>query len=47
MGKAADQANLLTKEQLQQKEELEDQKRDFIKDMHSSIFNMILMASAT
>ncbi len=47
MGKAADQANLLTKEQLRLKEELEDQKKDCIKDMHSSISNMIFMTSTT
>ncbi len=47
MGKAADQANLLTKEQLRLREETEDLKKDRIKDMHSSISNMILMASAT
>jgi hypothetical protein len=47
MGKAADQANLLTKEQLRLREETEDLKKDRIKDMHLSISNMILMASAT
>ena len=47
MGEAADQANLLTKEQLRLREETEDLKKDRIKDMHSSISNMILMASAT
>ena len=44
MGKAADQANLLTKEQLRLREETEDLKKDRIKDMHLSISNMILMA---
>ncbi len=47
MGKAADQANLLSKEHLQLMEEMEDLKKDCIKDMHPSISNMILMASAT
>ena len=47
MGEAADQANLLTKEHLRLREETEDLKKDRIKDMHSSISNMILMASAT
>jgi hypothetical protein len=47
MGEAADQANLLAKEQLRLREETEDLKKDRIKDMHSSISNMILMASAT
>jgi len=47
MGKAADQANLLTKEQLRLREETEDLKKDWIKDMHSSISNMILVAFAT
>ena len=47
MGEAVDQANLLTKEQLRLREETEDLKKDRIKDMHLSISNMILMASAT
>ena len=47
MGVAADQANLLTKEQLRLREETEDLKKDRIKDMHSSISNMILVASVT
>ena len=47
MGKAADQANLRTKEQLRLREETEDLKKDRIKDMPSSISNMILMVSAT
>ena len=47
MGKAADQANLLSKEHLRLREETEDLKKDCIKDMHPSISNMILMASAT
>jgi hypothetical protein len=47
IGKAADQANLLSKEHLRLREETEDLKKDCIKDMHSSISNMILMASAT
>jgi len=46
MGEAADQANLLTKEQLRLREEAEDLKNYRIKDMHSSISNMILMVSA-
>jgi hypothetical protein len=47
MGKTADQANLLTKEQLRLKEETEDLKKDRIKDMHSFISNMISIASMT
>jgi hypothetical protein len=47
MGEAADQANLLSKEHFRLREETEDLKKDRIKDMHPSISNMILMASAT
>ncbi len=47
MGKAADQNIILKKEEMRLKEEAKDLKKDRIKDMHVSIFNMILMASVT
>ncbi len=47
MGKAADQTNVLKKEEMRLKGEADALKKDRIKDMHASIANMILMASAT
>jgi hypothetical protein len=46
MGKAADEANLLKREEIKLRGDKEDKKKDRIKDMHPSISNMILMVSA-
>jgi hypothetical protein len=46
MGDAADKANVLTQKEISMKGEEDDKKKDCIKDMHLSISNMILMASA-
>ncbi len=47
MGKAADETNILKKEEMKLKGKANALKKDRIKDMHASIANMILMASAT
>jgi hypothetical protein len=47
MGKAADETVILKKEEMRLKGEADNLKKDRIKDMHASISNMILMASAT
>jgi hypothetical protein len=47
MGEAADQTLILKKEEMRLKGEADNLKKDRIKDMHASISNMILMASAT
>ncbi len=46
MGKAADEANLLKCKEIMLRGDKDDKKKDRIKDMHPSISNMILMASA-
>jgi hypothetical protein len=46
MGEAADEANLLKRKEIKLQGEEDDKKKDRIKDMHPSISNMILMASA-
>jgi hypothetical protein len=46
MGEAADEANLLKRKEIKLQGDKDDKKKDRIKDMHPSIFNMILMASA-
>ncbi len=48
MGEAANKANMLKREEIRirMKGEEHNKKKDCIKDMHSSITNMILMASA-
>jgi hypothetical protein len=47
MGEAANQTLILKKEEMRLKGEDNNLKKDRIKDMHASISNMILMASAT
>ena len=47
MGKTADEANVLKRKEIKQRNEVSKQKKDRIKDMHPSILNMILMASST
>jgi hypothetical protein len=47
MGKAANKINILKMEEMRLKGEADALKKDQIKDMHSTISNMILMASAT
>jgi hypothetical protein len=47
MGKAANETVILKKEEMRLKGEADILKKDRIKDMHASISNMILMASAT
>ncbi len=46
MEEAADEANLLKREEIKLQGEKDNKKKDHIKDMHPSISNMILMASA-
>ena len=46
MREAADKANVLRLKEISLKGEEDDKKKDCIKDMHLSISNMILMASA-
>jgi hypothetical protein len=46
MGEAADEANLLKCKEIKLQGDKDDKKKDRIKDMHPSISNMILMASA-
>jgi hypothetical protein len=46
MGEAADEANSLKREEIKLKGEEDKKKKDHIKEMHPSISNMILMASA-
>jgi hypothetical protein len=46
MGEAADKANLLKQEQIKLQGDKDNKKKDCIKDMHPSISNMILVASA-
>jgi hypothetical protein len=46
MGEAADEANVLKRKEIKQRNKESDQKKDRIKDMHPSISNMILMASS-
>ncbi len=46
MGEAADEANLLKREEIKLRGDKDDKKKDRIKDMHPSISNMILMVSA-
>ncbi len=46
MGKAADEANILKRKKIKQRDNESKQKKDRIKDMHPSISNMILMASS-
>ncbi len=46
MGEAADEANLLKRKEIKQRDDESKQKKDRIKDMHLSISNMILMASS-
>jgi hypothetical protein len=46
MREAADKANMLKQEKINLKGEEDDKKKDRIKDIHLSISNMILMASA-
>jgi hypothetical protein len=45
-GEAADKANLLKQEEIKLQGDKDNKKKDCIKDMHPSISNMILMASA-
>jgi hypothetical protein len=47
MGEAADETNILKKKEMRLKGKANAFKKDRIKDMHTSIANMILMASAT
>jgi hypothetical protein len=47
MGEAANQTLIIKKEEMRLKGEANNLKKDRIKDMHASISNMILMASAT
>jgi hypothetical protein len=44
MGEVADKANLLKQEEIKLQGDNNDKKKDYIKDMHPSISNMILMA---
>jgi hypothetical protein len=46
MGEAADEANLLKQKEIKLQGDKDNKKKDCIKDMHPSISNMILMASA-
>jgi hypothetical protein len=46
MGEAADEANVLKRKEIKQRDDESEQKKDRIKDMHPSILNMILMASS-
>jgi hypothetical protein len=46
IGEAEDEANLLKCKEIKLQGDKDDKKKDRIKDMHPSIFNMILMASA-
>jgi hypothetical protein len=46
MGRAADEANVLKRKEIKQRDDESKQKKDRIKDMHPSILNMILMASS-
>jgi hypothetical protein len=47
MGEAADKANSLKQEEIKLKGEEEEKKKNRIKEMHPSISNMVLMASAS
>ncbi len=47
MGEAADETNILKKEEMRLNGKANTLRKDRIKDMHASIANMILMASAT
>ncbi len=46
MGEAVDEANLLKQEEIKLQGGKDNKKKDCIKDMHPSISNMILIASA-
>ncbi len=47
MGEGADKANSLKQEEIKLKGEQEEKKKNWIKEMHPSISNMVLMASAS
>jgi hypothetical protein len=46
MGEAVDEANVLKRKEIKQRDDESKQKKDRIKDMHPFISNMILMASS-
>jgi hypothetical protein len=46
LGEAANEANMFKREEIRMKGKEDNKKKDCIKDMHPSIANMILMASA-
>ncbi len=47
MGEAADEAHVLKRKEIKQRDKESKQKKDRTKDMHPSILNMILMAFST
>jgi hypothetical protein len=46
MGEAADEANLLKRKEIRLQGDEDNKKKDRIKDMHPSIYNMILIEAA-